>query len=167
MHEAIRLLRLYRFALAAAGVALAGTLLSWPLSQHFPFALFIVAVMVSAWRDGLRPGLITTGSSILALLLLLLLPSARAGELGEHFLIRLSMFALIGVLSSYLSMKCKQVVVVHDRFHDTLASLGEALIFTDAQGHVTFLNPAAQSLTGCKPAEAQAKPLGQVLNLFQ
>src|SRR5438128_8820942 len=121
MHKWIALLRLHRFALAAAGVALVGTLFSWPLSQHFPFALFVVAVMVSAWRSGLRPGLITTGASVLALLLLfLLVPSAWAGELGEHFFIRLSMFALIGVLASYLSMKCKQMVVVHDRFHDTL-----------------------------------------------
>lgn len=164
MHDLIRHLRQHRFALTAAGVALLGTLLAWPLSQRFPFALFIAAVMVSAWRGGLRPGLVTTGVSTLALLLLFLLfPSVRDAEPGEHFVLRLGMFVLIGVLAGYLSMKCKEAVVAHDRFHDSIASLGEALIFTDVRGNITFLNPTAQMLTGC----AEAKPLGHVITLLQ
>jgi PAS domain S-box-containing protein len=167
MNEVIRLLRLHRFSLAASGLALLFTLIFWPVSQRFPFALFIAAVMVSAWRGGLRPGLVATGSSALALLLLfIILPSARGDETGEHFLIRLGMFGLIGVLASYLSMKCRQAVVAHDRFHDTLTSLGEALIFTDARSQVTFLNPTAQTLTGHGPADAEGKPLGEVLTLI-
>jgi PAS domain S-box-containing protein len=41
----------------------------------------------------------------------------------------------------------------------TLASIGDAVITTDADGRVTFLNAAAQSLTGWSQAEA----LGQLL----
>jgi PAS domain S-box-containing protein len=168
MRELFSHLRAHRFALAAAGIALFGTLVTWPLSQRFPFALFIAAVMVSAWRGGMRPGLVTTGASTAALLLLFLIfPTVPDAEPGEHFLLRLGMFVLVGVLAGYLSMKCKQAIVAHDRFHDTLASLGEALIFTDAHGKVTFLNPIAQTLMGIAPADAEGKPLGQVLTLCQ
>jgi PAS domain S-box-containing protein len=181
MHEVTRLLRQHKFALVVTGVALAGTLLTWPISQRFPFALFIAAVMVAAWRGGFKPGLVTTGLSALALLLLYVLllsprktdrsaqnveSSARPAETEEHFFIRLGMFGLIGLLAGYLSMKCRQAVLAHDRFHDTLTSLGEALIFTDAHGVITFLNPMAQTLTGCAPDEASGKPLGQVLSLI-
>jgi PAS domain S-box-containing protein len=167
MHEVTRLLRQHRFALVVTGGALAGTLLTWPLSQRFPFALFIAAVMVAAWRGGFKPGLVTTGLSAVALLLIyLVMPSARQAETEEHFFIRLGMFGLIGLLAGYLSMKCRQAVLAHDRFHDTLTSLGEALIFTDVHGMVTFLNPMAQTLTGCAPDEASGKALGQVLSLI-
>src|ERR1700733_6261772 len=36
----------------------------------------------------------------------------------------------------------------------TLSSIGDAVITTDANGGVTFLNPAAQALTGWTQAEA-------------
>ena len=61
MHEARRLLRRHGLSLAVTLLAFLFTLLFWPISQRFPFALFIVAVLVSAWHGGLRAGLVTTG----------------------------------------------------------------------------------------------------------
>ena len=46
----------------------------------------------------------------------------------------------------------------------SLANIGEAVIATDAQGRVTFLNPEAQSLTGWTQAEAAGVSLE---NIFQ
>ncbi|MGE3541234.1 MAG: PAS domain S-box protein [Candidatus Tectimicrobiota bacterium] len=40
------------------------------------------------------------------------------------------------------------------RWQITLASIGDAVIATDSQGHVTFLNPVAATLTGWTEAEA-------------
>jgi PAS domain S-box-containing protein len=40
------------------------------------------------------------------------------------------------------------------RLHITLASIGDAVIATDSQGRVTFLNPVAAALTGWAEAEA-------------
>jgi PAS domain S-box-containing protein len=168
MHHLIHHLRQQRFALILAGVAFVGTAITWPISQRFPFALFIAAVMVSAWLGGLRPGLVTTGASALALLLLFVFfPDARGGEASEHFVLRLIMFLLIGVLAGYLSMKCKAAVIAHDRFHDGIASMGESLIFTDARGRITFLNATAQTLTGLAPADAEGKVFGEVVTLLQ
>jgi len=44
----------------------------------------------------------------------------------------------------------------------TIASIGDAVIATDRQGHVTFLNPIAEHLTGWNSAEAEGRPLDDV-----
>ncbi len=47
----------------------------------------------------------------------------------------------------------------------TLASIGDAVIATDVEGRVTFLNPVAQALTGWTPAGAAGSPLGDVFRI--
>ncbi len=46
-----------------------------------------------------------------------------------------------------------------------LSSIGDAVIATCAEGRVTFLNPAAQSLTGWKQREAAGRSLADVFNI--
>jgi PAS domain S-box-containing protein len=48
----------------------------------------------------------------------------------------------------------------------TLASIGDAVIVTDAQGRVTFLNAEAERLTSWKVSEAEGRPLPEVLRII-
>ena len=48
----------------------------------------------------------------------------------------------------------------------TLASIGDAVITTDMNGCVTFLNPVAEGLTGLKNADAQGRPLEEVFRII-
>lgn len=48
----------------------------------------------------------------------------------------------------------------------TLHSIGDAVITTDAQGVVEFLNPVAESLTGWSDNMARGHPLGLVFNII-
>src|SRR5581483_8763439 len=48
----------------------------------------------------------------------------------------------------------------------TLASIGDAVIATDTEGRVTFLNGVAQALTGWRPEEAQGQPLEVVFPIL-
>ena len=50
--------------------------------------------------------------------------------------------------------------------HVTLASIGDGVIATDAAGRVRFLNAAAQRLTGWRASEAAARPVSELLHLF-
>ncbi len=48
----------------------------------------------------------------------------------------------------------------------TLASIGDAVLATDAAGRITLLNPAATHLTGWTEAEALGLPAGQVFRVI-
>src|SRR5712692_3305450 len=50
-------------------------------------------------------------------------------------------------------------------FSTTLASIGDAVIATDMNGGVTFLNPVAQSLTGWSLEEARGKSMDLVFDI--
>jgi PAS domain S-box-containing protein len=48
----------------------------------------------------------------------------------------------------------------------TLSSIGDAVITTDAQGNVGFLNPVAEALTGSTQDEAAGRSLSEVIRTF-
>jgi PAS domain S-box-containing protein len=49
--------------------------------------------------------------------------------------------------------------------HTTIRSIGDAVIATDAQAHVTFMNPAAERMTAWPQTDAAGRPLGEVFNI--
>jgi two-component system, cell cycle sensor histidine kinase and response regulator CckA len=51
------------------------------------------------------------------------------------------------------------------RYAVTLASIGDAVIATDEQARITFMNPVAEALTGYSAAEASGKLLGDVFRI--
>ena len=53
-----------------------------------------------------------------------------------------------------------------ERWTATLGSIGEAVIATDKEGRITFLNSVAAALTGWQPQEALNQPIGDVLKLI-
>jgi PAS domain S-box-containing protein len=53
-----------------------------------------------------------------------------------------------------------------ERWTATLGSIGEAVIATDSEARITFLNSLAVALTGWPPEEALNQPIGTVLKLI-
>ena len=53
----------------------------------------------------------------------------------------------------------------HEMLRVTLESIGDAVITTDDQGRVNWLNPVAERMTGWATAQAQGLPLAQVFNI--
>ncbi|MDB6009784.1 MAG: hypothetical protein JWL65_2034 [Gammaproteobacteria bacterium] len=52
-----------------------------------------------------------------------------------------------------------------ERAQVTLQSIGDAVISTDAEGRIEYINPVAENLTAWSLAEARGRPIGDVLNL--
>lgn len=52
-----------------------------------------------------------------------------------------------------------------ERAEVTLSSIGDAVLVTDSEGNVTYLNPMAEALTGWRYAEAIGRPLAEVFDI--
>jgi PAS domain S-box-containing protein len=111
----------------------------------------VVMVLVGT-IEGLRQGT-PLGSAVLTFL------SAQS-HLVESVLVAVVSGAGLTMLRAY-------ELVAHQRreLEVTLASIGDAVIVTDAHGCVRRINAEAARLSGWTPAEAEGRPLGDILHL--
>jgi PAS domain S-box-containing protein len=68
----------------------------------------------------------------------------------------------------YLAERQRTAEVIHaerERLRITLASIGDAVITTDVDGRVNFLNSVAEVLTGWSQSEAHGHPLQEVFHI--
>jgi len=65
-----------------------------------------------------------------------------------------------------LARRTEELQQQREWFEVTLASIGDAVITTDVQAHVTFLNPVAENMTGWKNTEARGQPLLEVFHMI-
>jgi PAS domain S-box-containing protein len=65
-----------------------------------------------------------------------------------------------------LERRTEELQQQREWFEVTLASIGDAVITTDVEGHVTFLNPVAEVMTGWPQSDAQGQPLGNVFRII-
>jgi two-component system, sensor histidine kinase and response regulator len=171
MHETRRARPVaYGVAVLATGVSL---LLRWPLwpviGDHTPFMTFFPAVILSAYFGGLGPGLVATFVSAAASAFFLLKPHFSFAVHDPADALALGLFTLTGVVLSALSESLHRsrgrILASERRYAITLESIGDAVLATDNQARVTFLNPAAEALTGWPRADAVGRPLAEVFRI--
>jgi PAS domain S-box-containing protein len=93
------------------------------------------------------------GNAILFVLLLIAgVMIARAGTRSDD---------LIGELR----VSERSTAEVRDLLQTTLSSIGDAVLVTDAQGRVTFVNPVAQALTQCTQEQASGQPVADIFRI--
>jgi PAS domain S-box-containing protein len=152
------------YGLASAFVALAFllTILLESRQDHRHFVLFIAAIMASAWCCGFRAALLAVALSTVAIHNLLA-TSGRAWEFTPSELAQLGVFVMVGV---GLIVVQNAFAKMRRRFAVILTSIGDAVIATDNQGRVTFLNPVAAALTGWSEANALGKDITEVFRII-
>lgn len=69
-------------------------------------------------------------------------------------------------IALYKKEKDKKLWESRQWLKTTLTSIGDGVIATDNQGHVTFMNPVAESLTGWTGKDAGGRPIGDVLHII-
>jgi PAS domain S-box-containing protein len=148
------------FVVAATAMALVLSLLLQPLLEASFYPFFLAVVLLSAWYHGRGGGLLATLLSALAVLFLF---APREFPPSAATLTRLISFLAVAVLVSWLTASWRSGKGL---LKATLASIGDAVIATDHNGRITFLNSIAEGLLGWKQSEAGGKDLSTVLRLM-
>jgi PAS domain S-box-containing protein len=154
------------------------------LFERSTFLPFFMAVLVTAWFGGLLPGLLSTGLSALCAAYWLLPPSGSFAIANADDRLQLALFCATclaicaiceslraarrrelqqAVLDRELAQQAEQRAL--ERLRTTLASIGDAVVTTDADGRVTHLTRVAEELTGWSDTDAVGKPLVEVMRI--
>ena len=166
----MRLLRSLAISLASVFVAFAVTHLTWPLLQPTPMALFYAAVVIAAWAGGIEGGLLAVGLSAVSAYYAFLPPFWAFGTEPKQLAI-LAVFCFLA--SAFVTLIARQQRAAAREqeqrrwFSATLSSVGDAVIATDPEGRVTFMNDVAEKLTGWKAREAAGRELEEVFSIFK
>jgi PAS domain S-box-containing protein len=70
-------------------------------------------------------------------------------------------------LALYKHQADREVRQQRELLRVTLISIGDAVIATDAEGRITFVNPVSESLTGWKADEAYGQPIPTVFRIIK
>jgi PAS domain S-box-containing protein len=160
------------YGLAVVAVALAWVarwLLDPVLGDELPFFTFYFAVLFASWRWGLGPGLTSLALGIVIGDYFFEAPRQTLGASALVDRFDTLRFAAVGVCVSAiceaLHRQRRAAEMRREFLRVTLASIGDAVITTDALGRVAFLNPVAEQLTGWTQAEAEEQALERVFRI--
>jgi PAS domain S-box-containing protein len=138
------------------------------LEAQAPFVTYIIAVSLIAWYGGLGPALVAAALGALAGGYFFLTDPLE----GMKFAPYLVLCVVISVISEAMRQtraKAEKNALAFAESRNllltTLASIGDAVITTDENGRVTFINPVAETLTGWAEKEARSKHLEEVFNV--
>jgi PAS domain S-box-containing protein len=161
-----------RYGVAAA-CAVGGLLARQALTSTvgptaLPFIFFFPLIAVSAWYGGLGPGLLTTILSALAAAWFFFEPlhpdRFPTAEIWAMAAFGLACLVIIGAIQAMHRARA-ELTRSRDLLSTTLASIGDGVIVTDAQGRVSFLNAEAERLTKWTNRDAAGRPVAEVFRI--
>jgi PAS domain S-box-containing protein len=160
--------RRYAVAIGTVASALLLSLLARPLVEPNPFLLFFAAIAISAWYGGIWSGLLATLLSVLLTSFFLIRPFS-AFSLTTIDALRVAVFAFVAMLISLATEERRRAEeraqAQGEQLRVTLASIGDAVIATDAARRVTFMNAVAETLTGWSAADAAEREIDVIFRI--
>lgn len=154
---------------------IAAVLLRWILDpvmgDSLPLVTLFGAIAVAVWWGGPRPAILVAILGYLACDYLFIEPR---GHLAILFTVDHVVGFAAYLLTSFVIITFGQAARVaqmraseqHAVLNVTLRSIGDAVITTDTEGRINYLNRVAESLTGWSQAEALDQPLKHVFNII-
>ena len=160
----------YGLAIAALVVAvlLRYALDRW-MGDSLPLVTLFGAVAAAVWIGGYRPAILVGLVGYLACDFLFIQPRMTFGVQGAGDLIGLSAYVftctIIIVFGETARLAQTRAIERQEVLQVTLHSIGDAVITTDIQGRVAYMNPVAESLTGWPQDDARGQPLDAVFQI--
>lgn len=143
------------------------------LGHGVPFILYFPIVVVCAWYGGLKQGLLATALSSLVSWFLFIPLEETFPMAFAQLSVFLTSSALICLLAENLHEAKRSTEESEARERERreelrvmLASIGDAVIATNTQGDISFLNGVAEALTGWNQEEAVGKRLEDVFRII-
>ena len=134
------------------------------INQTIPIVVAIVAV---AWYAGRGPGLLLGGLiQATTIYFVPIPPDSGLAKAAFGWFSIIALYVFLTLVISRLREIQFRLAEQRDMLQVTLSSIGEAVIATDTNGRVTFMNPVAQELTGWRAGEAYLMPLEKVARII-
>ncbi len=161
----------YSVAILAVGLAfVVRLLLHTRLGGLAPFITFFPAVVFTAWFGGFGPGLVATALSAALTSYFFLAPihlfridnSADAANLWRFIIGSV----LVALLTDALYKARRRAEEQQQLAEVILSSIGDAVLASDVEGRITFINPVAETLTGWPAADAMGQNVSTVFRKF-
>jgi two-component system, cell cycle sensor histidine kinase and response regulator CckA len=150
------------FALLLTALAVLLSVVFGPYLAEQEFLFFVGAIWVTAWFHGREGGITATVFST-AVFFLYFFASGADHEPVLLRLLRILSFVLLGLFVTWLTaawQASRRLLV------STLSSIGDAVLATDSEGRITFMNPVAEALTGWRADTARGKNVKEVIRLI-
>lgn len=157
-----------RYGLPVAAYALI-LLISLGFQHFFSFRLdlttLVIALMIAtAWYGGRGPGLVIT--LLFEITIIYFTGGPFTWKLAFQTLNRLVLFVSLVLFAGYRRNAERRLQQQRESLRVALSSIGDAVISTDINGLISFINPTAEALTGWSMAEAANKPLSDVFKII-
>lgn len=157
-----------RYGLAfGAFTLLIGLTIFFPSIAPILTWLIIAAMIAAAWYLGTGPGLMF--AILFEAALVYFAYTVKPEFTYKIALITLNRLILFGSVVLFASSRRKAEKELREQrelLQVTLESIGDAVIATDIDGKINFINPTAENLTGWKIKEAEGRPLEEVFHII-
>lgn len=159
----------YGLALAVPLASVAVTHWVFPLDRSLFSPLLVFSIVCVGLFAGIQAGVVATGTSLL-LNLLALRPTVSLRMFDPKELVYGFFFCIAGVLISAIGGSVgdliRKVAIERRRLEATLSCIGDAVITTDLNGRILFINPTAEMATGWSSVNARGKDSAQVFRII-
>jgi PAS domain S-box-containing protein len=141
------------------GLAIGLEKLGVQLNLTIPLVLALVA---ASWYGGRGPGILI--SVLFQATTSISKPPQDAKTVFAHLSVFLLYIFLVLVISGLKTIQ-NRLREQRELLQVTISSIGDAVIATDIEGRISFINPTAETLTGWTLAEASGRPLNEVFRI--
>ncbi|HEY7390020.1 MAG TPA: ATP-binding protein [Bryobacteraceae bacterium] len=150
------------FALLLTALAVLLSVVFGPYLADLDFLFFVGAIWASAWFHGREGGISATVLSA-GVFFLYYFTSGADHETVPLRLLRILSLVVLGLFVTWLTAAWQGS---RRLLFSTLSSIGDAVLATDREGRITFMNPVAETLTGWPADGARGRNVKEVIRLI-